>query len=107
MKQFEPYPIYINHPGHWKEVHRRQASHFSYQGDDKMVTWLDSTGKRLYEIAEDQTPGPESWEYENQVYNLLKLVASTDVGRLLFGSLNRNVKYWIVPLYYSDRRDCK
>jgi hypothetical protein len=106
MRQFEPYPIYINHPGRWEGARSRQRDHFVDRGDYKMMTWLDSTGKRLYEIAEDKTPGPESRKYESQVHSLLTLIASTDVGRLLFGSLNRKVKYWIVPLDYLDRADC-
>jgi len=107
MRKFEPYPIYINHPGRWEEVRRRQRDEFVDKGDFQMMTWLDYTGKRLYEIMEDKAPAWESREYENQVYKLLMLIASTKVGKLLFGSLNRNVRHWIVPLDYLDKSQCE
>ncbi len=107
MRRFEPYPIYINHPGRWEEVRRRQRDEFVDKGDFQMMSWLDYEGKRLYEIIEDKTPRPESQEYENQVYKLLTLICSTKVGRLLFESLNRNVKHWIVPLDYLDKAECQ
>jgi hypothetical protein len=106
MKRFESYPIYINHPGRWEEVRRRQRDEFVNKGDYQMMSWLDNTGKRLYEITEDKAPGTESREYENQVYKVLMLIASTKVGKLLFDSLNRDLKYWIVPLDYLDKSQC-
>jgi hypothetical protein len=57
----------------------------------------------LYEITEDKTPSRESQEYEDQVYKLLKLIGSTQAGRLLFGFLNRSVNHWIVPYDYLDK----
>lgn len=107
MRKFEQYPIYINHPGRWEEVRRRQRDHFVDKGDYKMMSWLDYTGKRLYEIIEDKTPSMESREYEHKVYRLLTLIASTRVGRLLFDSLNRNIRHWIIPLDYLDKAECK
>jgi len=107
MRKFEKYPIYINHPGRWEEVRRRQRDHFVDKGDYKMMTWLDYTGKRLYEIMEDKSPSMESREYEHQVYRLLMLIGSTKVGKLLFDSLNPNVRHWIVPLDYLDKAECE
>jgi hypothetical protein len=106
MRKFDTYPIYINHPGRWEEVRQRQRDEFVDKGDFEMMTWLDYTGKRLYEITEDKTPGPEAREYEDQVYKLLMLIASTKIGRLLFDSLNRAVQHWIVPLDYLDKSQC-
>jgi Effector protein len=107
MKKFESYPIYINHPGRWEEVRRWQRDYFVDKGDYKMMNWLDDTGKRLYEVTEDKTPGRESRDYEDQVYSLLRLIASTQAGRLLLGSFNRKVNHWIVPLDYLDKQTCQ
>jgi hypothetical protein len=96
MLNFESYPIYINHPGAWEKVRQRQIRDFV--GDAKMRNWLAHTGRHLYEIQEDTNPSYESREYEYQVHRLLRLIGSTRVGRLLFDSLNRSVKHWIVPL---------
>ncbi len=106
MRQFSNYPIYINHPGRWEEVRMRQRVAFVDMEDYKMMTWLDYTGKRLYEIMEDKNPRSDSIAFENDVYRQLQIIYSTDIGRLLFDSLNRNQKYWIVPLDYLDKTQC-
>jgi hypothetical protein len=106
MRKFEQYPIYINHPGRWEAVRRRQRDEFVDKRDWQMMTWLDNTGKRLYEITEDKTPDRAAREYEDQVYKLLMLIGSTRVGRLLFDSLNQSVKHWIVPLDDLDKPEC-
>jgi hypothetical protein len=106
MKHFKPYPIYVNHPGRWEAVRLRQRDAFVDKGDYKMMSWLDFTGKRLYEILEDKTPGPLERDYEDQVCKLLTKIASTRIGKLVFDSLNPKVKHWIVPLDYLDRTDC-
>jgi hypothetical protein len=106
MKKFESYPIYINHPGRWEEVRQRQRDYFAQKKDLHMFRWLGDPAKRLYEVTQDTSPGRESQDYEDQVYSLLRLIASTQVGRLLFGSLNRNVNHWIIPLDYLDSQAC-
>ena len=106
MKKFEPYPIYVNHPGRWEKARFRQMDYFESKGDFKMVSWLEYTAKRLYEITEDKAPGPESVFYERAVIQLLRLISSTRVGKLLFDSLNRNLEYWIVPKDFSDDKYC-
>jgi len=106
VKQFGTYPIYINHPGRWEAVRQRQRDEFVDKGDFQMMSWLDSTGKRLYEITEDKTPGPEAVAYENRILALLATISSTKVGKLLFDSLNGDVKHWIVPLDSIDKADC-
>lgn len=106
MRKFDSYPIWINHPGIWEETRQRQRDHFVEIGDYKMMSWLDYTGKRIYEITEDITPGAIEIAYENLVYQQLRLIARTRIGRLLLGSLNPGVKYWILPLDLIDRLDC-
>lgn len=106
MKKFEPYPIYVNHPGRWETVRASQQAYFEGKGDSKMTDWLTYTAKRLYEITEDKAPGPESVAYENSVVQLLRLISSTRVGKLLFDLLNRNQQCWIVPLDFRDKNDC-
>jgi hypothetical protein len=106
MKKFESYPIYINHPGRWEGVRQRQLDYFTQKKDLQMVRWLSEPAKRLYEVTEDTAPSRESQDYEDQVYRLLKLIASTRSGRLLFGSLNRDVHHWIVPFDYLDKQTC-
>lgn len=106
MRRFEQYPIYINHPGRWEEVRLRQRTTFVEMGDYQMMSWLDATGKRLYEIMEDKTPRPEFRDYENRVYQLLTAIVATTIGKLLLGSLDRDKKYWIVPLDYLDKQEC-
>jgi hypothetical protein len=106
MKKLDNYPIYVNHPGRWEDVRLRQRDHFVDQGDYHMMTWLDYTGKRLYEIMEDKNPRPESVAFENAVIQLLRLIGSTRIGKLLFDSLDKNEKYWIIPLDYLDRKEC-
>jgi hypothetical protein len=106
VRKFDQYPIYINHPGRFEEVRLRQRDHFVDKGDWHMMSWLDYTGKRLYEIIEDKNPRPESVDYENAVFQQLRLISTTIIGRLLFDSLNRSQKYWIVPLDYLDKAQC-
>lgn len=99
MRKFECYPVYVNHPGRWNEVRQRQRDYFADKRDLRMFRWLapDGTGARLYEILADSAPSPESREYESQVYQLLRLINSTRVGKLLLDSLDQNTRYWIVP----------
>jgi hypothetical protein len=95
MKRFEGYPIFINHFGRWEAVRERLLTEF--YGDSHMTSWLDTTGRQLDEVTEDISPGWEAREYENQVYKLLMLIGSTRIGKLLFDSLNPNIRHWIVP----------
>ncbi len=106
MKQFGRYPIYVNHPGRWEEVRQRQLDYFKSQRDRRMVSWLTYTAKRLYEITQDVTPGPESLAYEEAVCQQLRVISSTVIGRCLLEALNHHVKVWIVPLDLLDRTDC-
>jgi hypothetical protein len=106
MRQFDRYPIYVNHPGRWEEARQRQLAEFRSQRDARMVNWLTYTGKRLYEITQDLNPRPESVAYENAVLQQLRLISTTTIGRLLLGCLNRHVKYWIIPLDYLDKAAC-
>jgi hypothetical protein len=105
MKRFESYPIYINHPGHWAQVRADNRYDAADRGDFKNMTWWDTTGKRLYEIKEETSPDREVREYENQVLQLLRLIGSTRVGRLLFDSLDRTNQYWIVPMDDEDKAE--
>lgn len=107
MRQFERYPVFINHPGRWEEVRQRQIDYFREKRDAKMISWLTYTGKRLFEITEDKPPRPESVEYEKQVYLQLQLIKETAVGRLLLDSLETSVRVWIVPLDLIDAKECK
>lgn len=99
MRQFEHYPIFINYPARWDRVRERQLADFDAQGDPRMVNWLGPTGNgaRLYEIMEDKTPSREGREYEDRVYQLLRLIKSTRPGQVLLDSLNRSHDYWVVP----------
>jgi hypothetical protein len=99
MRQFEHYPIFINYPARWDLVRERQLADFDAQGDQRMVQWLGPTGDgaRLYEIMEDKTPSREGREYEDRIYQLLRLIKSTRPGQLLLDSLNRSHDYWVVP----------
>jgi hypothetical protein len=106
MRKFQSYPIYVNNPGRWEEVRRRQRDEFVDQGDYKMMTWLDWTGKDLYATLEDKTPSPESREYENRVYKLLMLIGSIRPGKLVLDSMNPNLKHWIVPFDDLDKSTC-
>lgn len=107
MKKFLNYPIYINHPGTWEKVRLRQRDHFVDKGDYQMMSWLDYMGKRLYEIMEDQHPESEGIAFERDVYQQLQTISTTLIGRLLFDSLDRNQKYWIIPLDFLDKTDCE
>ena len=53
MRQFAPYPIYINDADRWEDVRQRQIGEFAAKRDAKMVNWLKGTAKQLYEITED------------------------------------------------------
>lgn len=107
MRRFQQYPIYINHPGHWMQALQQQREYFVDKGDYKMMMWLDYEGRQLLEITEDRRPTMASREYENQVYKLLLLIASTRVGKLLLDSLNPDVRFWIVPLFADHKAECK
>ncbi len=96
MRQFKPYPIYINH-SHWQELGERETDYFYAQGDAEMGKWMQITGKRLLEITEDANPAPESVAYEEAVVEQLKVICKTTVGKLLLDSLNPQVKHWILP----------
>jgi hypothetical protein len=105
MRQFKPYPIYINH-SHWQNVGERQADEFYARGDVKMGNWMKSTGKRLLEITEDTNPSPESIAYEEAVVEQLKIIGKTAVGKLLLAALNPQVKHWIIPGDESLYQSC-
>lgn len=96
MRQFKPYPIYINH-SHWQEFGQREADYLYNQGDVEMEEWMRITGKRLLEITEDANPSAESVAYEEAVVEQLKIIRKTAVGKLLLESLNPQVKHWIIP----------
>jgi len=106
MKKFGNYPIYINHPGRLDEVRQRQRQEFAEQHDQHMVDWLAHTGRRLYEITEDRNPGPAARAYEQDVFDQLTRILTTTMGKMLLGSLNRDLKYWILPLDLIDRKWC-
>ena len=108
MRQFAPFPIYINDADRWEDVRQRQIGEFAAKHDTKMVNWLKGTAKQLYEITEDKTPSAAAKAFEDQVYDLLaKKISLTVMGRLLLNALNRNIKYWIVPFDAENRRMCK
>lgn len=106
MRQFQSYPVFVNDPGRWEKVRQRQRDEFAEQGDEKMTSWLDWTGKDLYATLEDKTPSPESREYENRVYKLLMLIGSIRPGRLVLDSMSPKVKHWIVPFDSFDKKTC-
>lgn len=106
MRKFEHYPVYINHPGRWEKVRQSQLETFKYQRDRHMVSWLTYTAKQLYEIMEDKNPAYEDRMFENTIYQALRLISSTRVGRLVLDSLDRNQKYWIVPLDDATLQTC-
>lgn len=115
MRQFKTYPIYINHNinSAATDTLRRQRDQFVDKGDYKMMDWLDTTGKRIYEIKEAGRNGYgslqtiESKAYEAAVYALLESINRTSIGRLLLDSLNTNQKFWIVPLDKEDSSYCQ
>lgn len=108
MRQFAPYPIYINYADHWEQVRQQQIREFTTQHDTKMVNWLRGTAKQLYEITDDRTPSKVARAFENQVYDLLQSrISSTVMGRVLLNSLNRDLQFWILPLDAENRRSCK
>jgi hypothetical protein len=80
-------------------VREQQQADFAARGDERMVKWLGPTGDgaRLYEIMEDKTPNRQARDYEDRVYQLLRLIKSTRPGQLLLDSLNRSHNYWVVP----------
>ena len=106
MRRFEKYPIYINDAGSWWEVRNKEFDTFydryyaKPNGKDKhMMDWLSPSrdGWGMFEIMEETKWSAKVWNYENQVYQLLRLIASTKIGKLLFDSLDPNERYWIVP----------
>lgn len=119
MKQFKSYPIFINDGTYWTEnVLSRQASEFLKKGDRTMVDWLDSTGKRIYEITPNTTGGGvrpgyvntlrnKAADYEATIERLLNLIEPTQIGKALLSSLDKAKKHWIVPLDADDRHACK
>jgi hypothetical protein len=107
MRKFDAYPIYVNFADRWEEVRLRQADEFAMKDDERMVNWLNSTGKELYEITEDMAPSFEARGFEHRIYNLLRLIASTKMGKRLFDSLNPDTKYWILPNTYPNAKPCK
>lgn len=114
MRKFDSYPIYINHPGRWIKVWQNQREYYEFQRDEayrtgrdpreyhRMESWFDYIGKRLFEVIEDKTPGYETRTWEQNVYQVLLLIRSTRVGKLLLDSLDMNKRYWIVP--WLDKR---
>lgn len=108
MRQFAPYPIYINYADHWEDVRQGQIQEFRAKSDTKMVNWLQGTGKQLYEIMEEQRQTKAAKDYEDQVFDLLQSrIALTTMGKVLLGSLNRNLRYWILPLDAENKRLCQ
>ena len=108
MRQFAPFPIYVNNADHWEAVRQRQIREFSAKHDKQMVNWLKGTAKQLYEITEDKTPSAAARDFEDQVYDLLeKRISTTVMGRLLLNALDRSIKYWIVPFDAENKRLCK
>ncbi len=107
MKQFSPYPIFTNNPGSWEEVRARQRYDFAARGDVKMKNWLDYTGKRLYEIMPDPNPDRRVLAYEQRVIELLELMRGTTLAKVMFNTMNKALKYWIIPLDYLDKHKCK
>jgi hypothetical protein len=107
MRKFDPYPIYVNFADRWEATRLRQGAKFAMRNDRMMVNWLNSTGKDLYEITEDKAPSVEARAFEHRVFNLLRLIASTRMGKLLFDSLNPANKYWILPNTYPNAKPCK
>ena len=108
MRQFAPFPIYINDGDRWEDVRQQQLMDFTARNDQKMVNWLNGTAKQLYEITEDKTPSKAAKAYEDQVYDLLQnKIALTVMGRMLLNALDRNTRYWIVPLDEENKTHCK
>jgi hypothetical protein len=108
MRQFAPYPIYINYADRWEDVRQRQISEFTAQHDTRMVNWLSGTAKQLYEITEDKTPSAAARDFESQVYELLrKKISLTTMGKMLLNALKRDVRYWIVPLDADNQDQCQ
>ncbi len=109
MRKFDSYPIYINHPGRWMKAWQNQREYYEFQRDEayrtgrdpreyqRMESWFDYIGKRLFEITEDKTPAYETRTWEQNVYQVLLLIQSTRVGKLVLDSLDMNKRYWIVP----------
>jgi hypothetical protein len=106
MRQFQRYPIYVNHPGRWEEIRQRQLEEFKAKRDRRMVNWLRYTGKRLFEITQYTPQSLESQTYENAVLQQLSLIATTTIGRLLLSCLDQHNRYYIVPLDLLDKSEC-
>jgi hypothetical protein len=107
MRRFLRYPIYVNHPGRWQLVRERQMAEFAEKRDRHMLQWLEYTGKNLYETIEDKNPPPNAVAYEKGVIEALQVIATTQIGRLLLGSLDQNIRYWIIPLDAEGLATCK
>jgi hypothetical protein len=124
MKQFRHYPIHINYniftaeeraaallartarfyasregleyiverEGYRKRTGREAFDYKGYIREDAVKTGWE---RRRDEIsAEKETPA--SKDYENKVHKTLDKILGTPPGKILFDSLNRNEKIWIV-----------
>lgn len=106
MIQFKPYPIYANNPGYWEEVRQRQYYDFLKRGDKHMMEWSRFVAKRLYEIIPNPRPNTSEFAYERRVIDLLEVLGTTMIGRMLLSKLNKAQEYYILPLDLQGHYDC-
>lgn len=107
MRRFLRYPIYVNHPGRYEEARRRQIAEFAAKKDLHMFRWLQSTGKNLFETIEDPYPPPEAVSYEGAVIDALKVIVTTQIGRLVVSALDPHIRYSIHPRLNADGTGCQ
>jgi hypothetical protein len=118
MRRFLNYPVIVNHPGrYWdarlrqlaeiKEKDRRTDTPLERAKDLHMFRWLQHTGKNLYETIEDPNPPPAAVAYEKAVIEALNVIVTTQIGRLVLGAMDRNIRYSIHPRLKDDGKNCE
>lgn len=117
MRRFLKYPVYVNHPGRYVDARQRQIDEIRWKdrrtatpqeraSDLSMFRWLNYTAKQLYETIEDPYPPPDAVSYEKGVIEVLNVIVTTQIGRLLLSALDQNTRYWIHPLDDEGRDRC-
>lgn len=107
MIQFKTYPIFVNYSDpDAREDEIQQSNDLYKQGLWPKAVELDATQRKILEVQPNLQPTGDAAVYEKKVIGILGTIASTRIGKLLFESLRRDVKVWIVPFWEGDAEAC-
>lgn len=108
MRQFGTYSIYVNDPSpNLEETRHRLSDEFWKKKDTQMWNWLESTGRRVFEIQPDSHPSAAQKAWEDSVIGQLNIIASNPVGKLVLDSIDYTQKVWILPFESGLDANCQ